>query len=50
LDSFTRNEISIREFFRQADELPDDQLIILSDLLNKRSINLKLTDRRPPSA
>jgi len=38
LDRLTRKEISIEEFFRLANQLPDRELELLSELLRQRRI------------
>lgn len=43
LDRFTRQEISIHEFFELAGKLPDDQLQLLSALLRERGVGKKPT-------
>jgi hypothetical protein len=46
LDRLTRKEISIEEFLRLANQLPDRELELLSELLRQR----RMKDRRDEEA
>ena len=41
LDRWTRKEISTEEFFRLANELPDRELELLSELLRQRRVKAR---------